>query len=112
MIMIGRRGDRQQFADRLDPVITAILIDERDHLRNGRSSSAIAKYADALRNISFACRNSRFSRSSAFNLSAISLETPARLPLSTSARLTHSCNVGGAHPIFSEIDTTAAQRDG
>jgi len=75
------------------------------------SSSAIAKYALALRKISLAWRNSRFSRSSAFMFSAISLETPARLPLSTSALLTQSFRVCGAQPIFEEIDRTACQRD-
>src|SRR5437762_5485950 len=34
-------------------------IDERDHGFTRRSSSAWAKYADALRRISFACRSSR-----------------------------------------------------
>ncbi len=40
-------------------------VDERDHGFDRRSSSAIAKYADALRRISLAWRSSRFSRSSA-----------------------------------------------
>ena len=39
----GRGGDRQNAADRLDPMDLAMLFDERDHLRNGRSSSAWAK---------------------------------------------------------------------
>jgi hypothetical protein len=56
-------------------------------------------------------RSSRFSRSSAFIFSPISLETPARLPLSTSALLTQSFRVCGAQPIFEEIDRTACQRD-
>ena len=42
-----------------------MLVDEGDHGLNRRSSSAWAKYADALRRISFAWRSSRFSRSSA-----------------------------------------------
>lgn len=36
---------------------------------------------------------------------------PARLPLSTSAFLTHSFGVWGAQPIFAEIDRTACYRD-
>jgi hypothetical protein len=59
-----------------------------------------------------AWRSSRFSRSSAFSFSAISLGTPARRPASTSAFFTHSFSVWPVQPIFSEIDTIAAQRDG
>jgi hypothetical protein len=43
LIMVGRRGDRQYLADRLDPVRLAVIVDERDHRLNGRSSSAWAK---------------------------------------------------------------------
>jgi len=43
MGMIGRRGHRQHAADRLDPVGGAVIVDEGDHGRNRRSSSAIAK---------------------------------------------------------------------
>jgi hypothetical protein len=64
-----------------------------------------------LRRISFAWRSSRFSRSSAFIFSAISLETPGRWPLSTSAFLTQSFKVCGAQPIFAEIDMTACHRE-
>ncbi|WP_394343044.1 hypothetical protein [Paenirhodobacter populi] len=74
--------------------------------------SIIAKYADALRRISFAWRSSRFSRSSAFIFSAISVGMPARLPLSTSVFLTQSFNVCGVQPIFAAIDMIACQRDG
>jgi hypothetical protein len=41
--MICRRGDRQDAADRLDPVDGAVLVDEGDHGLNRRSSSACAK---------------------------------------------------------------------
>src|SRR5690606_22635476 len=92
-LAVGGWGDRQNPADRLDPILLAMLADEAGHRLNGRSSSAWAKYADALRRISFACRSSRFSRSSAFSRSASSVGTPARLPLSTSAFLTHSSSV-------------------
>ncbi|PTR11580.1 hypothetical protein C8J28_12711 [Cereibacter azotoformans] len=59
-----------------------------------------------------AWRSSRFSRSKAFIRPAISPETPARWPLSTSAFLTQSFKVCGVQPIFAEIDITACQRDG
>ena len=38
--MVGRRGDRQYTADRLDPIRTPMIVDERDHGLNRRSSSA------------------------------------------------------------------------
>src|SRR5690606_1423875 len=63
MIVIGGWGDRQNLADRLDPVMPSLIVDEGDHGLNRRSSSAWAKYADALRRISLAWRNSRPSRS-------------------------------------------------
>ena len=40
---IRRRGDRQNTADRLDPVHSAVLVNEGDHGLNRRSSSAWAK---------------------------------------------------------------------
>jgi hypothetical protein len=73
MDAIGRWGDRQHLADRLDPIRPAVIVNERDHGLGRRSSSARAKYADALRNISLACRSSRFSRSKALSLAAISV---------------------------------------
>src|SRR5436305_119801 len=89
MGVIGRWGNRQHLADRLDPIRPALIVDERDHGLCRRSSSAWAKYADALRRISLACRSSRFSRSSAFSRAAISVVTPGARPLSRSAFL---CN--------------------
>jgi hypothetical protein len=80
MSVVGRRGDRQQLADRLDPVDGAMLVDEGDHGLDRRSSSAIAKYALALRRISLAWRSSRFSRSSALMRSRSSVVGPARRP--------------------------------
>ena len=111
VIVVGGRGDRQNPADRLDPVRITMRLNEIHHHFDRRSSSAIAKYAEALRKISFAWRSSRFSRSSAFILSAISLGTPARLPLSTSAFLTQSFNVFAEQPIFAAINVIACQRD-
>ena len=43
MIVVGRWGDRQHLADRLDPMRLAVIVNERDHRLNGRSSSAWAK---------------------------------------------------------------------
>src|SRR5271163_1795875 len=111
MDMIGRRGDRQDLADRLDPVNLTMIVDEGDHGLNGRSSSAWAKYADALRRISFAWRSSRFSRSSAFRRSAISAGTPPRTPLAISAFLTHSLSDCAVQPILAAIEVTAAHRE-
>jgi len=65
MQVIRRRGNRQDLADWLDPVNIAMLINKGFHGLNRRPSSVWAKYADALRRISLACRNSRISRSSA-----------------------------------------------
>jgi hypothetical protein len=61
-LVIPRRGDRQDRADRLDPERLPVLVDEPDHHLARRSSSAFAKYADASRRISFARRSSTFSR--------------------------------------------------
>lgn len=41
----------------------------------------------------------------------MSLGMPARLPLSTSAFMTHSFRVWAAQPIFAEIDITTRHRD-
>src|SRR6056297_203541 len=54
MLVECRWGNRQNPANRLDPIQIAMVIDERRHRFSGRSSSACAKYADALRKISLA----------------------------------------------------------
>ena len=75
------RGDRQNLADRLDPIDIAMLVDEGDHRLSGRSSSAWANQALALRRISFAWRSSRTSRSSALTRSFSRPQTEvSRLP--------------------------------
>jgi hypothetical protein len=89
-----------------------MIIDEAEHGLYRRSSSAWAKYANALRRISFACRSSRFSRSSALSRAAISVVGPGLRPVSRSARFTHSFNVWRVQPISAAIDRTVAQRDG
>src|SRR5690606_7934895 len=53
-LIIGGRGNRQQSADWLDPEHRAVCIDKGNHRFSGRSSSAIAKYAEAFRKISLA----------------------------------------------------------
>ncbi len=89
----------------------ATTVDERYHGLNRRSSSAWAKYADALRRISLACRSSRFSRCRDFNGSAASQGMPARTLLSTSEFFTHSLSVCAVQSIFAAIEETAAHRD-
>ena len=72
-----------------------------------RSSSARAKYADALRRISFAWRSSRFSRSSALIRSRSSVVGPGRTPRSHAACLTQWRSVSPEQPIFSAIERIA-----
>src|SRR5690606_29163545 len=102
------RGDRQHLADRLDPVDVAVFVDERRHGLNRRSSSAWAKYALALRRISFACRNSRFSRSSALIRSVSLVVGPGRLPWSRSACRTQRRSVSAVQPNLALIELIAA----
>ena len=73
---VRRRGDRQDAADRLDPELLPMVVDERDHHFARRSSSACAKYADAFLRISFARCSSTFSRSSSFSRSRSSVVRP------------------------------------
>src|SRR5690625_4506355 len=67
-LVVDARGDRQLPADRLDPILTAVLIDERGHHFRWRSSSAWAKNA-AFRRISLACLSSLSSRSNCLSRS-------------------------------------------
>lgn len=78
---------------KLDAVSGAMIVDEGNHGFNRRSSSAAAKYADALRRISLTWRSSRFSRSSAFSFAATSDGMPCARPASRSAFFTHSNSV-------------------
>src|SRR5688500_7918059 len=112
MVVIGGWGDRQHLADRLDPVIPPVIVYERDHRLNGRSSSAWAKYADALRRISLAWRSSRFSRSSAFIRAPSSVVGPPRRPWSRSACRTQLRRVSPVQPILPAIELIAAHCDG
>lgn len=76
------------------PNRSAIHVDVADHLAQGRSSSA-AKNADAVFTISFARRNSAFSRRNRRTSAWVSLTTPAFWPLSTSACSIQRRNVSG-----------------
>jgi hypothetical protein len=69
VFMVRRRGERQLAADRLDTQFLTMTVDERHHHLPWRPSSACAKYADALRNISLARRSFFTSRSSSFTRS-------------------------------------------
>src|SRR6476620_9722056 len=108
VLVVLRWGNRQLRADRLDPVLGTMGIDKRHHHFGRRSSSAWAKKADALRKISFARFNSRFSRSSSLSRSRSVLVTPARRPWSRSACRTHLRSVSAVQPIFDAIEPIAA----
>src|ERR1044071_7667296 len=108
--MVGRGGNRQNLADRLDPIDLAMIVNERDHVFDRRSSSAWAKYAEALRRISLDCRSSRFSRSGAFILAVMSVDAPGRLPASISVFCTQWLSVCAVQPIFAATDVIAAKR--
>src|SRR6202022_189459 len=110
--VIGRRSDLQLSADRLDSVLGTVGIDERHHHFPRRSSSAWAKYADALRKISFARFSSRTSRSSSFSRCRSSVVRPARWPVSRSAWRTQRRSVSVVHPSLPASDAIAAHCDG
>src|SRR5512144_2107209 len=111
VFVIARWGDRQHRADRLDPIAVAILIDELQHHRPRRSSSAWAKNAAAWRKISLARRSSRFSRSNAFSRSCSSVLSAWPCRCSRSALWTHLRSVSAVHPILAPMETMAAHRD-
>src|SRR4051794_41903022 len=56
MGVIGRWGNRQHLADRLDPIRPALIVDERDHGLCRRAWAPRGKNAAALRRVSFARR--------------------------------------------------------
>src|SRR5262249_61753262 len=95
----------------LDPILGSVLVDERHHYFGRRSSSAWAKKAAALRRISLARFNSRFSRSSCLRRSRSVLVSPARLPWSRSACRTHWRKDSGGQPILPAIETIAVHCD-
>jgi hypothetical protein len=104
----GRRGDRQQTADRQGPVGRAVIVDERDHRFNGRPCSAWAKHAEAFLRISLACRSPRFSRSSALIRAASSACAAAPGATARSASRTHLLSASAVQPIFGAIGRIAA----
>src|SRR4029453_14655646 len=106
--VVGGRGDRQHLADRLDPVATPVIVDEGDHVLDRRSSSAGAKYAEALRRISLAWRSSRTSRSSALIRSRSALVGPGRPPPSRSARRPPFRRVSVVRPLLPATELIAA----
>lgn len=108
VLVVGRRGDRCNTADRLDPVRLPVIVDELDHHLPRRSSSAWAKYAEALRRISLACFNSRFSRSSALIRSRSEVVVPSWRPASRSACRTQLRRVSGVQSILGAIAPMAA----
>src|SRR3977135_1734065 len=97
--VVRRGGDRQEFANRLDPVLISMGVDERQHHSPRRSSSAWAKYADALRRISFARRSSPPSRSSSLTRSRSASDAFLRGSAFSSARRTHVLSVCVVQPI-------------
>src|SRR5690606_22010121 len=111
LCVVGRRSDRQYIADRLDSVLLTVLVDERHHHFARRSSSACAKYADALRRISLARRSSRFSRSSSLSRSRSWLVRPGRCPASLWRRRIQPRSVSAEQPIFCATDWIAAHSD-
>ena len=78
----GRSAARRRSAR---PVDVSMVIDEPHHHVTRRSSSASAKYADALRKSSFVGFSSRFSRSNSLNRWRSSVVSPPRWPWSRSA---------------------------
>src|SRR5690606_35768525 len=112
VFVVRRRGDRQLGADRLDPVLLTMGVDERQHHLPRRSSSAWAKNADALRRISLARRSSAFSRSSSLARSRSASAALRRGSALASARCTHERSVWVVQPILPAIDCMAAQREG
>src|SRR5688572_5199409 len=108
LLVVHGRGDRRDIANRLDPELRPVLLDEADHHLCRRSSSALAKYAEASRRISLARRNSKFSRSSCLRRSRSSLVSPGRWPASRSACRTHFRSVSALQPIFSATELIAA----
>src|SRR5690606_19868103 len=108
VFVVSRWGDLQLSADRLDPESTFVVVDVLDHHLRRRSSSAWAKYADAVRRISLARLSSRFSRSSCFRRSRSEVLRPARLPSSRSACCTQRRNDSFVQPILLAIDWIAA----
>jgi hypothetical protein len=115
MGMTGRRGDRQNPADRLDPVDLTMIVDEGDHglnrralgnceLRLGEISRRLAQNFIRLPELSVLPLQR-------LQTSAISVGTPPRAPLSISAFLIHPLSDCAVQPIFAAIEVTVAHRE-
>lgn len=78
MTSVARRGNLQNLADRLDPVLAPVRIDKAFQFFKRRSSSAWAKNALAVFRISLARRSSLFSRSSCLSRSRSDVVRPSR----------------------------------
>ena len=97
VLVLLRWGDRQLRPDRLGPVEITGGIKERHHHFRRQSSPAWKKKADALRRISCARFNSRFSRFDSMSRSRSVLVTLAHRPWSRSACRTHLRRVCAVH---------------
>src|SRR5680860_576742 len=111
MLVVRARGDRQLHADRLDPIGILVRVNETDHDLRGRSSSAWAKNAAALRRISFVCLSCLFSRSSSLTRSCSVFNDCVLGSCWRSLALTQFLSVSGLHPIFSATLRIAAHCD-
>src|SRR5690606_31049659 len=98
-------------AEELDPELIPMLVDEADHVGQGRSSSFAKNTLAALRT-SFAFRSSAFSRRSRLFSSATSVGTPGRCPASISRRRCHTRSVSGLMPSRPATCRTADMRFG
>ena len=108
MLVVGRRGNQQYRADRLDAVAILVIIEVGDHLFSLRLSSVWAKKADTVLRISLARFRSRFSRSSAFSRSRSEVVRPSRSLWSRYACLTHFRSVSVVQPSLVAMDAIAA----
>lgn len=116
-VVIGRRGDLgsefgESSANRLDPVLVLVCVDERaDHLC-GRSSSA-AKKTDVAFSISLVRSSSRLSARSFRTSAASSVLMPGREPASTWALRTQFSTVCvDLMSSLSAIDAAVLQSEG
>ena len=92
----------------VDIVVGSVLADEPHHQLRRRSSSAWAKYADALRKISLARFSSRFSRSRCLSRCRSEVLRLGRHPASRSACRTQLRSVSAEQPILSATDRIVA----
>src|SRR5712692_3570529 len=104
--VVGRGGNLQHPADRLDPPTLPVGVDEAHYFGSRGSSSRAKKPAAALR-ISLARRSSRTSRSNSAMRWRSSVVSPGRSPLSISACFTQWRRVSLPSPSWMAIRVTA-----